>query len=91
MDTVEKLLDYFANPNAKIRYNKPNIILNIHSDLVATKAKRYAAGQDNILIKLNGPIHSLPFLLQFVTASTASVELDALLYMSKRGTHPFHF
>ncbi len=75
INTVEQLLDYCVTyPNAKIRYEKSNMILNIHchaSYLGAPKVKNHRTGhffvgwlpQDKHPIKLNGHIHILTSLL----------------------------
>ncbi len=48
MNTVKQLVHYFAtHPNAKIRYKKSDMILNIHSDssyLGVPKTKSHTAG-----------------------------------------------
>ena len=97
VSNMEWLLDYLAtNPDAKIRYYKSDMILNIHSDasyLSEPKARSRAAGHyflgsspdKNKPIKLNGAVHSLCQILKFVAASAAEAELGALYLNVKQG------
>jgi hypothetical protein len=95
MKRCHQFLDYMAtHPDAKIRYYKSDMILNVHSDasyLSAADARSRAAGifflgslpQDNKPIKLNGAIHVLCTVLKFVAASAAEAELGALFLNAK--------
>jgi hypothetical protein len=94
---VKQLLDYLAtHPNAKVRYHKSDMILNIHSDasyLSETKARSRIAGHyflgstpsDNHPIALNGAIYTFCGILKFVVASAAEAELGALFLNCKEG------
>ncbi len=77
------------------------MILNIHSDasyLGDPKAKSSSAGhfflgwlaQDKQPIQLNGPVHILTSILQFVAASVDEEELGALFVNVNRENHLSH-
>ena len=90
MKRVHQLLDYMrSNPNAKIRFQASDMILNIHSDasyLTATKGRSRAGGyfflgslpREGSPIKLNGNIAITCAILKLVAASAAEAELGAL-------------
>ena len=90
MKKVEQLLDYMATkPNAKIRYQALDMILNIHSDasyLTTTRSRSRAGGyfflgslpKDGEPIFLNGNIMITCSILKLVAASAAEAELGAL-------------
>jgi hypothetical protein len=78
----------WTHPNAKIRYQASDMILNVHSDasyLSAPKAQSCEDGyfflgsipQDTELIFINGAIH-ISTILKLVVASAAEVELEGL-------------
>jgi hypothetical protein len=85
-----QLLDYLAsNPDAKIRFYKSGMILNIHSDasyLSELKARSRTCGYffmgempiDGHPISLNGAFHVSTQIMKFVVASAAEAELGAL-------------
>ncbi len=97
VDTVEQLLDYCTtNPNVTFRYNKSDAVLNIHSDtsyLGTLKAKSHIVGhfffgwlpQFKQPTKLNGPIHFLTSLPQFVVACRT---WSSLCQCQRRKNHP---
>ncbi len=90
MKQVKHLLDYMhTNPNAIIRFQASDMILNIHSDasyLTATKGRSRAGGyfflgslpKEGNPIKLNGNIAITCAILKLVAASAAEAELGAL-------------
>ena len=98
MKLTKHFLDYMAtHPDAKIRYYKSDMILNIHSDasyLTEPKARSRIAGhffmasipQPDKPIRLNGAIHSLCTILKHVAASAAEAELGALFSNARIGT-----
>ena len=85
-----QLLDYLAsNPDAKIRFYKSDMILNIHSDasyLSEPNARSRTCGyffmgsmpQGGQPISLNGAFHVNTQIIKFVVASAAEAELGAL-------------
>jgi hypothetical protein len=94
----DQLLGYCAtNPNAIVRYQASNMILNIiHSDasyLSKTNARSRIAGHyflgdvptNNKPIQLNGAIYVLCGILKFVVASAADTELGSLFLNCKEG------
>ncbi len=95
--SINQMLDYCAtHPNAKICFRASDMVLNIHSDasyLNAPKARSHIGGHyflgwilhDNIPMKLNGAIHVISTILNFVAASTAEAELGALFVNAKEG------
>jgi hypothetical protein len=94
---VKQLLDYLAtHPNATIRFQASDMVLNIHSNasyLSETKAHSCACGhffmgwspKDGDPIKLNGAFYTLCTILCFVVASVAEAELGALFLNCKEG------
>eukprot|EP00804_Cyclotella_cryptica_P011793 CCRYP_011361-RA/>CCRYP_011361-RA protein AED:0.17 eAED:0.11 QI:0/0/0/0.8/0.25/0.2/5/0/1137 len=92
-----QLLDYCAsNPDAKVQYRAPDMILNIHSDasyLSAPRARSQVAGYyflgsvptDDAPINLNGAILVFCGILKFVVASAAEAELGGLFLNCKEG------
>jgi hypothetical protein len=95
MKRCKQFLDYMAtHPDAKIRYYKSDMILNVHSDasyLSAPNARSRAAGvfflgsipENTKPINLNGAIHVLCQVLKFVASSAAEAELGALFLNAK--------
>lgn len=95
MKRCKQFLDYMAtHPDAKIRYYKSDMILNVHSDasyLSAPNARSRAAGifflgsipENSKPINLNGAIHVLCQVLKFVASSAAEAELGALFLNAK--------
>ncbi len=92
MYTVKQLLDYCVMHQNE----KSDMICNIHSYalyLGSPKAKSHMARQfcpvwlpwDKHPIELNGPIHILASLLQFIAVSTAEAELGALFVNAREG------
>jgi hypothetical protein len=97
MDKAKKLLDYLAtHPDATIRFQASDMILNIHSDalyLSEVNAQSRACGHffmgyaptNGDPIKLNGAFFTLCTILCFVVASAAEAELGALFLNCKEG------
>ncbi len=97
MAKAKKLLDYLAtHPNATVRFQASDMILNIHSDasyLSETNAQSRACShfflgwepKDGDPIKLNGPFFTLCTILCFVVSSAAEAELGALFLNCKKG------
>ena len=89
-DRVNQFLDYMAtHPDAKIRYQASDMVLNVHSDasyLSAPNARSHAGGyfflgsipRDDSPIIINGAIHITCTILKLVAASAAEAELGAL-------------
>jgi hypothetical protein len=85
-----QLLDYLAsNPDAKIRFHKSDMIMNIHSDasyLSEPNARSRTCGyffmgsmpKEGQPIRLNGAFHVNTQIMKFVVASAAEAELGAL-------------
>ena len=90
MKRVRQFLDYmWTHPDAKIRYRRSDMILNLHSDasyLSAKNARSRAGGcyflgsvpEEGKPIFLNGAILVLCQVLKLVAASAAEAELGAL-------------
>ncbi len=97
MAKAKQLLDYLAtHPDATIRFQASDMVLNVHSDasyLSETKAHSHACGhffmgwlpKDGDPIKLNGAFFTLCTILCFVVASAAEAELGALFLNCKEG------
>jgi hypothetical protein len=97
MVKAKQLLDYLAtHPDATIRFQASDMILNVHSDasyLSESKAHSRACGhffmgwspQNGDLIKLNGAFFTLCTILRFVVASAAEAELRTLFLNCKEG------
>ena len=98
--TLEKayqVLDYLAShPDAVIRFQASDMVLNIHSDasyLSKPNACSRACGHffmgtlpiDGKPIKLNGAFHTLCAILQFVVVSAAEAQLGALFLNCQEG------
>jgi hypothetical protein len=87
---AKQLLDYLAtHPDATIRFQASDMVLNIHSDasyLLETNAHSRVCGhffmgwspKDGDPIKLNGAFFTLCTILCFVVASAAEAELGTL-------------
>ncbi len=87
---VDQFLDYmWTHPDAKIRYQASDMILNVHSNasyLSAPCARSRTGGSfflgslpaDGEPIKLNGAIHITCTILKLVAASAAEAELGSL-------------
>ncbi len=95
MDTVKQLLDYcMMHPNAKISCKKSDTVLNIQSDASYFGAPSKKPCRRTLLSwmdtirqapnNIDGPIHVLTCLLQFVAASAAEAELGALCQCKRR-------
>ena len=94
---VKHLLDYLATmPDAKIRYHKSDMVLNIHSNasyLSESRAQSSVTGYyfmgsnpvDRQPIPLNGAIFVLTGILKFVVASAVEAEPRALFMNCKEG------
>ena len=97
MEKAKQLLDYLATyPNATIRFQASDMIMNVHSDasyLSESNARSRACGhffmgwtpKDGDPIKLNGAFFTLCAILRFVVASAAEAELGALFLNCKEG------
>ena len=97
MTKAKQLLDSLAtHPDATIRFQASDIVLNVHSDasyLSETKAHSRAydhffmgwSPKDGDPIKLNGAFFTLCTILRFVVASVAKAELGALFLNCKEG------
>ena len=97
MKKAKQLLNYLATyPNATIRFQASDMIMNIHSDasyLSESDARSRACGhflmgwtpKDGNPIKLNGAFFTLCAILRFVVASVAEAELGALFLNCKEG------
>jgi hypothetical protein len=97
MAKAKQLLDYLAtHPNATIRFQASDMVLNVHSNtsyLSETKAHSCAWGhffmgwspKDGDPIKLNGAFFTLCTILRFVVALAAETELGALFLNCKEG------
>jgi hypothetical protein len=97
MVKAKQLLDYLAtHPDATIRFQASDMILNVHSDasyLSESKAHSRACGhffmgwspKDGDPIKLNGAFFTLCTILRFVVALAAEAELGALFLNCKEG------
>jgi len=90
MQCVKQLLDYVSsNPNANIRFQASNMILNINSDTSylssgkgRSRADRYfslgSLSRNGEPIWLNDNIHITCAILKLVTVSAAEAEFGAL-------------
>jgi hypothetical protein len=97
MEKAKQLLDYLATyPNATIRFQASDMIMNVHSDasyLSESDARSRACGhffmgwtpKDGDPIKLNGAFFTLCAILRFVVTSVAEAELGALFLNCKEG------
>jgi hypothetical protein len=98
--TLEKctqLLDYLpGHADAKTRFHKSDMIMNIHSDalyLSEAKARSRACGHfflgwlptDDAPIFLNGAFHVSTTILRFVVASAAEAKLGAIYHNCQTG------
>jgi hypothetical protein len=96
MKRCKQFLDYmWTHPDASIRYDASDMILNVHSDasyLSVKNAHSRAAGwfflgsvpKDRQPIRLNGAVDVLCTVLKFVAASAAEAELGALFLNAKQ-------
>jgi hypothetical protein len=94
---AKQLLDYLATyPDATIRFQALDMILNIHSDasyLSESEACSHACGHffmgwspnDGNPIQLNGAFFTLCAILSFVVSSAAEAELGALFLNCEEG------
>jgi hypothetical protein len=97
MAKAKQLLDYLAtHPNATIRFQASDMVLNVHSNasyVSEMKAHSRACGhffmgwspKDREPIKLNGAFFTLCTILCFVVASVAEAELSTLFLNFKEG------
>ena len=94
---IDQFLDYmWTHPDAKIRYQASDMILNVHSGvsyLSASHARSQASGYfflgsipvDGDPINLNGAINITCTILKLVAASAAEAELGALFLDAQEG------
>jgi hypothetical protein len=94
-----QLLDYLAgHADAKVQYHASDMMMTIHSDasyLSKEKAGSRTCGhfflgwvpKDGEPIRLNSVFHMSTMILQFVVASAAEAELDALYHNCQTGIH----
>ena len=89
MKAAHQLLDYAAtHPDAKVRFTKSDMILQVHSDasyLSESQARSRAGGisflgQDSQHKHINGAIHVHSSIMKNVVASAAEAEVGALFH-----------
>lgn len=89
MTAAKQLLDYAAtHPDAKIRFLRSDMILQVHSDasyLSESEARSRAGGiafmgNDSITTNINGAIHIHSSIMKNILASAAEAEVGALFH-----------
>ncbi len=95
MEKAKQLLDYLAtNPNATMRFKAPDMIMNVHLDVLylsKANAQSRACGhffmgwgtKNGDPIKLNGAFFTSCAILHFVVAFAAEAKLGALFLNCK--------
>jgi hypothetical protein len=97
MERCTQLLDYLAhNTDTTVRFHASDMILNIHSNaLYLSEAKARSRACENFFIgwmplngdpiQITGAFHYSTTIIQFVVASAAEAELDALYHNCQMG------